>query len=89
MPCSHSRRRRSMRSTLAGLSVALAVAACAEAPVTGRQQLILLPESQDAQMGLEAFQQIKQESRVSQNAELNRRVQEVGRTLMTDGVWLV
>ena len=81
MPCSHSRRRRSMRSTLAGLSVALAVAACAEAPVTGRQQLILLPESQDAQMGLEDFQQIKQESRVSQNAELNRRVQEVGRRI--------
>jgi predicted Zn-dependent protease len=81
MPWSHSRRKRAVRSALAGLSLALAVAACAEAPVTGRQQLILLPESQDAQMGLQAYQQIKEESRVSRDAELNRRVQEVGRRI--------
>jgi metalloendopeptidase OMA1, mitochondrial len=81
MPCSHSRRNRPVRHALAGLSLALAVAACAQAPVTGRQQLILLPESQDAQMGLQAYQQIKEESRVSRDAELNRRVQEVGRRI--------
>jgi predicted Zn-dependent protease len=81
MPCSHSRQRPLVRSALAGLSLAVAVAACAEAPVTGRQQLILLPESQDAQMGLQAYQQIKQESRVSRDSELNRRVQEVGRRI--------
>jgi predicted Zn-dependent protease len=81
MPWSHSRRKRAVRSALAGLSLALAVAACAQAPVTGRQQLILLPESQDAQMGLQAYQQIKEESRVSRDAELNRRVQEVGRRI--------
>lgn len=81
MPWSHSRRKRAVRSALAGLSLALAVAACAQAPVTGRQQLILLPESQDAQMGLQAYQQIKEESRISRDAELNRRVQEVGRRI--------
>jgi predicted Zn-dependent protease len=81
MPRSHSRQRPLVRSALAGLSLAVAVAACAEAPVTGRQQLILLPESQDAQMGLQAYQQIKQESRVSRDSELNRRVQEVGRRI--------
>lgn len=70
-----------MRNTLAGLALAAVVAACQQAPVTGRQQLILLPESQDAQMGLQAFQQIKQESRVSQDPELNRRIQEVGRRI--------
>jgi predicted Zn-dependent protease len=64
-----------------GLLVALAVSACQQAPVTGRNQLILVPESQDAQMGLEAYQQIKQESKVSGNAELNRRVQRVGRRI--------
>ena len=81
MPCSHSRRNRPVRSALAGLSLALAVAACAQAPVTGRQQLILLPESQDAQMGLQAYQQIKEESRVSRDPALNRRVQEIGRRI--------
>jgi predicted Zn-dependent protease len=66
---------------LAGLSIGFALVACEQAPVTGRQQLILLPESQDAVMGLEAYQQIKQESRVSNDRDLTRRVQEVGRRI--------
>jgi metalloendopeptidase OMA1, mitochondrial len=71
--------RSASRGALIGL--VLAVAACQQAPVTGRQQLILLPESQDAQMGLEAYQEIKQASRISRDPELNRRVQEVGRRI--------
>jgi metalloendopeptidase OMA1, mitochondrial len=81
MPCSHSRRRRPVRNALTGLSLALALAACAQAPVTGRNQLILLPESQDADMGLQAYQQIKQEEPVSRDAALNERVQRVGRRI--------
>jgi metalloendopeptidase OMA1, mitochondrial len=57
------------------------LAGCQAAPVTGRQQLIVLPESQDAQMGLEAYQQILSESSISNDADLNRRVQEVGRRI--------
>ena len=72
---------RAVRKLFPRLALAVALAACAQAPVTGRQQLILLPESQDAQMGLQAYQQIKQESRISQDPELNRRVQEVGRRI--------
>jgi predicted Zn-dependent protease len=59
----------------------LALAACESAPITGRNQLILLPESEDAQMGLQAYQEIKQEEQISRNPELNRRVQEVGRRI--------
>jgi predicted Zn-dependent protease len=81
MRWSHSRRRRTARNALVGLSFALALAACAQAPVTGRNQLILLPESQDADMGLQAYQQIKQEEKISSNAELNQRVQTVGRRI--------
>jgi predicted Zn-dependent protease len=81
MTSSHSRPRRAARNALAGLSLALAVAACAQAPVTGRNQLILLPESQDADMGLQAYQQIKQEEKVSGNAALNQQVQTVGRRI--------
>ena len=81
MPLSCLRRRRAARNVLAGVSLALVVAACAKAPVTGRSQLILLPESQDADMGLQAYQQIKQEEKISNNAELNQRVQTVGRRI--------
>jgi metalloendopeptidase OMA1, mitochondrial len=73
--------RRAVPKMLPGLAFAVALAACAQAPVTGRQQLILLPESQDAQMGLQAYQEIKQESNISRDPELNRRVQEVGRRI--------
>jgi predicted Zn-dependent protease len=78
MACSFALRSALRRATI---GLVLAVAACQQAPVTGRQQLILLPESQDAQMGLEAYQEIKQESRISRDPELNRRVQEVGRRI--------
>jgi predicted Zn-dependent protease len=66
---------------IAGVSCAVAITACAQAPVTGRNQLILLPESQDADMGLQAYQQIKQEEKISSDAALNQRVQTVGRRI--------
>jgi predicted Zn-dependent protease len=65
----------------AGLVLAATLAACQAAPVTGRNQLIVLPESQDSQMGLEAYQQILSESEISKDPELNRRVTEVGRRI--------
>jgi predicted Zn-dependent protease len=73
--------RRAVRTVVAGLSIIVMLAACQQAPVTGRQQLILLPESQDAQMGLQAYQEIKQESRISRDSALNERVQRVGRRI--------
>jgi predicted Zn-dependent protease len=72
----------SLRARLAaGLVLAATLAACQAAPVTGRNQLIVLPESQDSQMGLEAYQQILSESEISKDPELNRRVTEVGRRI--------
>jgi predicted Zn-dependent protease len=73
--------RGAVRRVAVALSLAVAVAACQQAPVTGRQQLILLPESQDAQMGLQAYQEIKQASKISRDSELNRRVQRVGKRI--------
>jgi metalloendopeptidase OMA1, mitochondrial len=73
--------RGALHAAVVALSLAAIVAACQQAPVTGRQQFILLPESQDAQMGLQAYQEIKQESEISRNSELNRRVQRVGRRI--------
>ncbi|HEX5078328.1 MAG TPA: M48 family metallopeptidase [Geminicoccaceae bacterium] len=70
-----------LRTTIAtGLLMAM-LAGCQAAPITGRNQLIVLPESQDAQLGLEAYQQILSESSISNDPDLNRRVQEVGRRI--------
>jgi predicted Zn-dependent protease len=69
-------RRLAALAVLAGL-----VAACAEAPMTGRNQLILLPQSEDTQMGLQAYQQILDESKISKDPELNARIKQVGRRI--------
>ena len=74
----HRARLRAAFAALVGLGL---LAGCQAAPVTGRQQLIVLPESQDAQLGLDAYQQILSESKISNDPVLNRRVQEVGRRI--------
>ena len=59
------------------------LAGCEAAPVTGRSQLILFPASQDAELGLQAYQQILAKSRVSKDVRLNERVQIIGRRIAT------
>jgi predicted Zn-dependent protease len=54
------------------VTVAL-LTACATSP-TGRSQLMLMPESQMTQMGLQAFENIKQETPVNTNSTTNRYV---------------
>jgi predicted Zn-dependent protease len=61
-------------------------------PVTGRKQLLLLPESAELQMGLDSYQQVLSKSRVSTDAALNAQVTRVGRriaeaTEKTDYQW--
>lgn len=57
------------------------LAGCAAAPETGRPQLVILPESQDLELGLSAWRQVLAERKVSRDPELNRRVREVGRRI--------
>lgn len=50
---------------------------CKTAPITGRRQLMLIPESREVKMGVEGYQQILSESTLSakeQHAALVRRV---------------
>jgi predicted Zn-dependent protease len=60
------------------LLAAIAIAACATAPVTGRQQFIAVSEPQAAQLGAEAYQQILQEKQVVEGTAESRMVDEVG-----------
>lgn len=55
-----------------------ALAGCETVPITGRSQLVLLPEASEIQMGLQAYREILQRSRVSHDPAANARVQRVG-----------
>lgn len=62
------------------LSVA-ALAACETAPITGRSQLILVGDQQVEALGLQAYNQMKDDMPRSDNRALDRRVQEVGKRI--------
>ena len=61
---------------LAGLA-----AACATAPFTGRHQVLVTSEGSETKMGLQAFQQIQRQYRVSHDQEANALVNRVGQRI--------
>lgn len=54
------------------------LAGCASAPVTGRSQLLIVPEQQEIALGLEAYQQILTKEPVSNDPQVNAMVKRVG-----------
>jgi predicted Zn-dependent protease len=56
----------------------LVVVACQTVPLTGRSQLILLPEPEEIRMGVQAYQQILRKSKISKDPRLNELVMRVG-----------
>ncbi|HEX2164886.1 MAG TPA: M48 family metalloprotease [Thermoanaerobaculia bacterium] len=73
-----------VRRLAAALVVALAAAACATNPVTGRQQLALISEQQEIQLGRQTDQQVVQQLGLVDDAELQRYVETVGKRLAAD-----
>jgi predicted Zn-dependent protease len=73
------------RSLLALCGVATLLAACESAPVTGRSQLMLMSESEERQMGLQAYQQVLSKESLSYDAETNALVEKVGRRIAAGG----
>ncbi|MGR8940476.1 MAG: M48 family metallopeptidase [Gammaproteobacteria bacterium] len=69
---------------------AVALTACITSP-TGRKQLILLPDSQVNQMGLQAFETLKRDKPISTNARFNQVASCIARniTQSTGGNWEV
>jgi predicted Zn-dependent protease len=59
----------------------LAVAACQTVPVTGRRQLLLLPEGAELQMGLTSYAEVLKKSKLSADPALNDQVTRVGRRI--------
>ncbi len=78
-----------MLSRLISLFLVVALAGgCATSP-TGRSQLVLMPESQMDQMGLQAFTNIKDETPVESSRTTNSYVQCVGKAITREvgGSW--
>jgi predicted Zn-dependent protease len=57
------------------------LAACESAPVTGRSQMMLVSESEERQLGAQAYRQVLAGERQSHDAEFNALVEKVGRRI--------
>jgi metalloendopeptidase OMA1, mitochondrial len=68
---------------LLALLLGLSVVACETVPITGRSQLVLIPEGTEVKMGLDSYQQILGKSKVSNDVQLNEQVTRVGRRIAT------
>jgi metalloendopeptidase OMA1, mitochondrial len=72
--------RRSCWILLVFAALALAVA-CQTAPISGRAQLIAVSQSQEVQLGLQAYSEVLKKSQISGDAALNAQVETVGRRI--------
>lgn len=70
-----------IRPRLAIASVLLLFAACETVPITGRSQIMLLPEGNELAMGLDAYKEVLKKSRVSNDAGANAQVTRVGQRI--------
>lgn len=61
--------------------VCLMTAACATAPYTGRRQLMLTSESQESNLGFQAFSQIRRQYPVAKDPQSNELVNRVGQRI--------
>jgi len=57
------------------------LAGCITNPETGRRQLLLIPENEMTQLGLNSFNQMKKEVPISRDARANELVQRVGKRI--------
>lgn len=56
----------------------LAVIGCQTVPVTGRSQLVLLPEREELELGLRTYQEVLGKSKLSSNPQIIAQVERVG-----------
>jgi predicted Zn-dependent protease len=62
-------------------AVAMVMTSCATVPVTGRQGIHLVPDSEMTQLSLASYQKLIEESTLSQNTSEVNRLRNVGRRL--------
>ncbi len=67
--------------TISLLLLSWSLTGCTTTPVSGRSALILVPFSQEMQLGEQAFQQVLQKEKLSADKELSAVVERVGKRL--------
>jgi metalloendopeptidase OMA1, mitochondrial len=77
----YDRRRLLLHAGLGGLGIAGCLGGCKSAPMTGRKQLILMPESQEMSLGLQAYTETLAEQEESRNVPLTQLVSRVGKRI--------
>ncbi len=70
-----------MRKISIALAVLLSFTACVTTPETGRRAFVMTSEGEEAQLGLQAFQEVKTKERVSTNPKWNAVLQRVGQRI--------
>jgi len=70
-----------MKTLWMSLCIVAGLAACQNAPVTGRQQFILISDQEANQMGIQAYQQILSKGSVSRDPQMNAVVARVSQRL--------
>jgi len=63
------------------LSATLLAAGCETVPITGRSQLMLMPEGDEVKLGFDSYQEILKKSKLSTDPRLNEQVTRVGRRI--------
>jgi predicted Zn-dependent protease len=67
-----------VKRLVAGVVLLALIAGCETVPLTGRSQLVLLPESTELAMGLDAYRDVLKKSKLSTNAAAREQVRRVG-----------
>lgn len=57
------------------------ITACSSVPITGRSQLLLIPESEEASLGLQAYRQTLSKARISNDSGTNAMVTRIGQRI--------
>src|SRR5438067_2146488 len=63
------------------LMAGLVLGGCATVPYTNRKQFNFVSETQENQLGLEAYQDVKKKNKISQDSQVNAMVQRVGKRI--------
>jgi predicted Zn-dependent protease len=74
-------RARGLLAASAVLVLSALIAGCATAPETGRRQVLLVSPSQEAQLGMQAFNEIKRDERVIARGKDAEMVRQVGQRI--------
>ena len=66
---------------LAALALPLLTAGCLNAPISGRKQVVAVPEQEEVRLGQEAWRRVLSEQQATQNAHYAEVVERVGRRI--------